>query len=111
MKSVLIAVVLMLSACTAKVETPRQALAVAEISFQGVMATVQQVGRTGVIDRNEAEVLREYIQIMHIALTIARAALEAGRAETMFEQLEIVHSVLPVITAELARLQDTERLE
>lgn len=88
-------------------QTPREALAVAEITFVGVVTVAADMNRAGVLSNEDArERVLPVLEEADRSLQLARALIIAGDQAQAGRTLAAVQSALTVLSLELARRRD-----
>lgn len=103
----------MIAACSTFVtpQNPREALAAAEISYQGVLSATSQLIEVDLVSRPEAVAIAENLDRLYGAIKMARMAINTGNEDLASVQLRLVDVLLITLTAELNRIRNKERLE
>lgn len=113
MRHLSILLVFILASCSSFVtpQNPREALAAAEISYQGVLSATGQLIEADLINRSEAVAIAENLDRLYGAIKMARMAIGTGNEDLASTQLRLIDVLLVTLTAELNRIRNKERLE
>lgn len=93
-------------------QTPREALALAEVTFNGAIATAQELHRTGVISTEFArdDVMPKLVQVAEL-LDVAHRLIRAGDEIQAGQYANAALTVLTELSAELSRRKQAHDAE
>lgn len=84
-------------------QTPREALAVAEVTFVGAVEVARSLNNRGVIDAAEGRRLLATFQRVDMLLTQARRFIQVGELVAAGQNIDAALVVLRVVSNELVR--------